>query len=122
MRLVLLALCLCVCGLDCFPAFRIVPVFSEESRDEKEEIIVREQKGLRFKLPADWPIERHDGVLSPVPVEKYLSLKFSAINVRLDSMEERISSLEQRLRLLEQELRAVRNSLPAPREPERKSL
>jgi len=80
-----------------------LPADSVLAKEAKEEMVIREEKGLRFKLPADWPIEERDGVVAPILVEDYLSRKFSVLNTKFESVEVRIDSLEKRLAALEQE-------------------
>lgn len=54
---------------------------------------VKTEKGLRFAVPSDWPIEEHGGALAPIPVEEYVVRKFKAIESRLKTIE---SSLEKK--------------------------
>ena len=77
---------------------------NEKSKTNPQELVVKEKKGIRFKLPADWPLEERDGSVNPVPVEEYLSQKFSAIDSRLSALERDLEELKARLRITEREL------------------
>ncbi|MBI4313647.1 MAG: hypothetical protein HY594_02405 [Candidatus Omnitrophica bacterium] len=78
---------------------------------DQEEMVIKEQKGLRFKLPADWPVEERSGAVGPIPTEEYLSRKFSALNSRLDSVEKRLGTSETGLRAAEQRMGAAEAGL-----------
>ena len=72
---------------------------------DAEGTVIKTEDGIRFKLPADWPIEKRNGILGPVPVEEYLSKKFSAIENRLQQAEQQLNSLDLRLRVMEEEIK-----------------
>ena len=65
--------------------------------------VLKSEDGLRFQLPADWPIEKHGSVVRPIPVEEYLSKKFEAMDARMRALEQQMTSLELRLRAVEEE-------------------
>ncbi len=75
------------------------------------------ERGLHFKVPADWPVEERNGIVSPVPIEEYLSRKFSAITSRFNVLEERVNTLEKRLRASEKETQRLKESLQALQKP-----
>ena len=56
---------------------------------------------LNFQVPPDWPIEKRNGIMGPIPIEEYLARKFSALEQRLQSLEQRVSGFDIRLRNLE---------------------
>lgn len=93
------------------------PLLAQPDEDSKrtnpQELVVKEKKGIRFKLPADWPIEEKDGTVRPVPVEEYLSQKFTAADSRLRVLEREVADLMARLRAAEEEL-SKRKETPAP--------
>ncbi len=64
--------------------------------------VVKTHDGLRFNLPADWPVEKRDGAVGPIPIEEYLARKFSALDARLRALEQQIGSLDVRMRVLEE--------------------
>lgn len=72
-----------------------------------EELVTKETKGLRFKVPADWPVEERGGSIAPIPVEEYLSKKFSAVSARFDAAEKRVTALETKLSDLDRRLGVV---------------
>ena len=65
--------------------------------EEKENLVTKELKGFKFKVPADWPVEDRDGQVGPVPVEEYLAKKFSAVSARFDAVEKQLAALETRV-------------------------
>lgn len=67
--------------------------------------VIRTEEGLRFKLPADWPVEKRGSVVAPIPVEEYLSRKFSALETRLRQIEQQVASFDLRLRVMEEHLK-----------------
>jgi hypothetical protein len=72
---------------------------------ESDGMVVKTEEGIRFKLPADWPIEKRNGIVAPIPVEEYLSKKLSAIESRLQQTEQQMGALDLRLRVIEEELK-----------------
>ena len=56
-----------------------------------DEASVKTEKGLRFAVPEDWPIEEHGGALAPISVEEYVARKFKAIETRLEIIESGLS-------------------------------
>ena len=74
---------------------------ADESRAERA-TVRRSQNGLNFELPPDWPIEKRNGVVGPVPIEEYLGLKFKALESRLQTLEQEVGSLDVRLRVMEE--------------------
>ena len=73
---------------------------------KKESVTVQKTKdGLHFNLPPDWPLEKRGGVTAPIPIEEYLSQKFSAVSSQLQSLEQRVNSLDVKLRVVEEDLK-----------------
>src|SRR3990167_8688118 len=56
------------------------------------EVVIKHEGGHRLLLPKDWPIEHEHGVISPVPVEQYLSLKFDQVQERFNRIDKRIEA------------------------------
>jgi hypothetical protein len=50
------------------------------------------EKGLRFKVPEDWPVEERAGVVAPIPVEEYISIKFKDIEAKLGVIRQELTS------------------------------
>jgi hypothetical protein len=82
-----------------------------DTSEAESGLVTREVEGVpgvRFKLPADWPIEvRADGVISPISVEDYLARKFALVNTRIKTLEEQILELERRNQALEKVLQSL---------------
>jgi hypothetical protein len=73
--------------------------------DRGEGTVIKSEDGLRFKLPADWPVEKRGNVVAPIPVEEYLAKKFSAMDTRLRQVEQQLASFDLRLRVMEENLK-----------------
>ena len=65
--------------------------------NEKYEENVKEQKGIRFKVPKDYPIKQYEGYIAPIPFEHYAYIKFEKANARIESLEKRVTEIEERL-------------------------
>jgi len=61
-------------------------------RFRTEGTIVKTEKGLHFMVPEDWPVEKRDGIVIPVPVDEYVQAKFKLIEARLKTIEERLDA------------------------------
>jgi methyl-accepting chemotaxis protein len=73
----LLILTICVAFLSAVP-------FPVDGAEEDE--MVQTQKGLRFAVPDDWPIEKRAGILGPIPVEEYVAMKFDNVLSQFDAV------------------------------------
>lgn len=87
--------------------------------DEGDGTVIKTVDELRFKVPEDWPIERHGSAAGPIPVEEYLAMKFKNLDARLQAMEQQINQLSLRLRVLESptqapDLRSGEDAAAAP--------
>jgi hypothetical protein len=80
-------------------------IFAVEPAAEQGTLETKTAKGLKFKLPSDWPIEERNGVVGPIPIEEYLSRKFSAVESRIRALEQQASSLELKIRVLEEKIK-----------------
>ena len=84
----------------------------EDAGQTSEPVTVRKSKeGLNFTLPPDWPIEKRGGITAPIPVEEYLSRKFSVLESRLKLLEQQANGLDVRLRVLEEDKKQRRQGL-----------
>lgn len=63
------------------------------------------QKGLRFNVPDDWPVEKRGGGLAPVPVEEYVLKRFKQVQDDLDALR---NDLTARLETCQGDVQAVR--------------
>ena len=77
----------------------------EARADDENEYTVKTEKNLRFNVPKDWPIEERNGVVGPIPIEKYLSLKFADIRSQLASVNQQINLLDARLQKVERQVK-----------------
>ncbi|MBI4227274.1 MAG: hypothetical protein HY600_03250 [Candidatus Omnitrophica bacterium] len=77
-----------------------VPALAEAG----EELVTKEVKGFRFKVPADWPVEERNGTVAPIPSEEYLSKKFLAITTRFEAAEKRLTTMETKQAALESQM------------------
>ncbi len=82
----------------------VVPVWAADERPASS-TVRKTAQGLHFNVPADWPIEERNGAVGPVPVEEYLSMKFKAIEGRLQAMDQQVGGLDLRLRVVEEQLK-----------------
>lgn len=71
---------------------------AQEDNDDGEEFqyntVVKVVDGLKFNVPEDRPIEKKDGVVMPMPIDKYVALKFSRLGKRLEKMEDSIRKIQ----------------------------
>ena len=96
-------------GSGCVGATLIMSASVCLAADSKESPTVQKTKeGLHFQLPEDWPVEKRGGVMAPIPIEEYLSRKFSAIDLQLQLLEQRVNGLDVRVRVAEEELKKQR--------------
>lgn len=75
-----------------------------------------EIKGLKFNVPEDWPIEKRNGIIAPIPIGEYITIKFEAVEEKfqaikdelLDKFDEVQSELENTEKDLSNEIENVR--------------
>ncbi len=75
------------------------------------------REGLHFQVPEDWPIEKRNGVLGPIPIEEYLARKFSGIEHRLQELEKQTTGLDLRLRVMEESVKSAQRRLQSGESP-----
>lgn len=91
---------------------------SAEEITEKERATVRKTyEKLHFELPPDWPIEKRNGMVAPIPVEEYLAHKFKALDQRFQGLEQRVNGLELRFRVLEESGKRPGQGLKSQEQP-----
>ena len=78
---------------------------ADDRDDPKGQMVVKTEQGLHFTLPADWPVEKRGGAVGPIPIEEYISRKFTAMDTRLRTLEQQITSMDLRVRFLEEEFK-----------------
>jgi hypothetical protein len=79
-----------------------------EAPRSAEGTVRKSKEGLNFQVPPDWPIEKRNGIMGPIPIEEYLSMKFSAIEARLRNVEQELSAFDVRLRVLEEDAKKAK--------------
>src|SRR5207245_1138350 len=81
-----------------------LPAYAADPKDKPSaSTVMKTHDGLNFQLPPDWPVEKRNGVVGPIPIEEYLSKKFEAVDARMRALEQQLTSLELRLRAVEEE-------------------
>jgi len=93
---------------------RVPSSWAKENPLTDDEVVVRTEGAHRLLLPKDWPVEHKDGVIAPIPLEEYLSLKFDQVsgafedtNRRLDALQRRVEQLEDAQKVLQTRLRLL---------------
>jgi len=81
----------------------------EDKYDRPIKYAVKEQEGLRFDVPEDWPIEKRGGVVAPIPVDEYLVIKFKEVDKKIEALSDEIESFGARVDVLEK-----KNTKPLP--------
>jgi len=69
---------------------------AEEMKKYRFETVTTKE-GFKFSIPSDMPIERKDGLVTPIPFEEYLYIKFKMIEERIGKMEKRLDTMEEKL-------------------------
>jgi|GEM_PF-6404133 len=57
---------------------------------EKKAVKLKSMNGLNFNVPEDWPIEKRNGAVGPIPMEEYIQLKFKKIEERIAVLEDEV--------------------------------
>ena len=94
-------------------------VQAEEETFTDDEVVVKNEAGHRMLLPKEWPIEHRHGVISPVPIEQYLSQKFDQVRDRFQGTDRRINRLEHRVEALEGDQKILMKRLATLKEQAR---
>lgn len=67
---------------------------------------VTTKEGLKFSVPSDMPILNENGLVTPMPFDEYLYIKFKFIEERMQSLEQRIEKMESKILAEFKELKA----------------
>jgi len=104
---------LCSTGLFLSPltSTDLIAASADEEPVSENTLVVKKSKGLRFTVPADWPVSQADGITGPVSVEEYLSMKFSKVAAKMQVLRVRIEVLEKELKAMTEELKGVKEEL-----------
>ena len=78
---------------------------------------VTTKEGLSFSIPSDMPIERKDGLVTPIPFEEYLYIKFKMIEERMGNLEKQIDDNQKTILSKLNELKAQQDDLASKRTP-----
>ena len=88
------------------------------AQEPKEKVTTQKtREGLHFELPPDWPVEKHGGLVAPIPVEEYLAMKFNTLEARLQTIEQQLGGFDIRLRAVEEELKNKQKGLRSSEPP-----
>ncbi len=60
---------------------------------------IKNKSGLNFHVPEDWPIEKRGGILSPIPTEEYMVIKFSEVEEKFQTMQADLKSKIEELQI-----------------------
>ena len=66
------------------------------------DLVVTTAGNIRYISLKDWPARRKNGVISPVPMEEYLSMKFGQLREQLAAVNQRFQALEQKMKQFEE--------------------
>ena len=69
---------------------------------------VTTKEGLVFRIPSDMPIERRAGILSPVPFEEYLYIKFKKIEEKLVEVDKKLSETDKKIDRMDKALQDIK--------------
>ncbi len=100
-KTILAVMALIVCGFSAGLPFG----WTANETEATDPMVVKNYKGLQFKVPEDWPIEKVGNTIGPIPMEEYMSRKFADVNQRLKKQEEVLAKMEKRLETVERRKR-----------------
>lgn len=90
--------------------------FAQQQEDAEEEFeykaVIKTVGGINFEVPEDRPIEKKDGIIAPMALDKYVALKIHRMEKRLNSLEESMKNIEKELISIKQDVKP-----PAATEP-----
>ncbi len=69
---------------------------TEEMKKYRFETVTTKE-GFRFSIPSDMPIERKDGLVTPIPFDEYLYIKFKMLEERIGKMEKHLDDMEKNI-------------------------
>ena len=81
----------------------------------EDETVVKTVDGLRFEVPEDMPIEKKNGIVAPIGLDKYVAFKFRKVDERLDKIEDFMTKAEEDLRLIKERLKKEEKTLKSPK-------
>lgn len=81
---------------------------AEEDEEFEYKTVIKVVDGIKFDVPEDRPIERKDGVIGPMPMDKYVAFKFSKSEKRLEKIEDSIERIEEDLKLIRKDIESLK--------------
>lgn len=85
-------------------------VDADKEEELEDGMVIKTVDGLRFTVPKDRPIEKKDGIIGPMALDRYVAIKFSKIEERLQKIEASIDKIEERLTSAEEEIKVFKKS------------
>ena len=82
-----------------------------EQANDQPVTVRKSEEGLHFEVPPDWPIEKRNGVVGPIPIEEYMGRKFQGVERRLQELEKQTTALDLRLRVMEEAMKGAQRRL-----------
>lgn len=68
--------------------------------------VIKTVDGINFEVPEDRPIERRDGIIAPMALDKYVALKIHRLEKRLNKIENSIRKIEEDLVLIKEGMKS----------------
>ena len=100
-------LCFLLVFLLVFPVLTI----AEETEEEFEcKTVIKTVDGLKFEVPEDRLIEKKNGIIMPMALDKYMAMKFSKMEARLQRIENSISKVEKNLKSVKEDIKAFKKA------------
>ena len=79
-----------------------------QSDEYDNSTIVKTVDGIRFQVPEDRPIEQGKGFIRPMPLDAYVSMKFSKLEDRLQKMEVSIDGIKNDLAAIKEDVKLLK--------------
>lgn len=80
----------------------------EQSNEYDNSTVVKTIDGIRFQVPEDRPIEQGKGFIRPMPLDAYVSMKFSKLDERLQKIEDSIIAIKNDLAAAKEDIRLLK--------------
>lgn len=102
-------------------SFLLVPFVRADQEEDKDKMAeemkkyrfenITTKEGFKFNIPSDMPIERKDGLVTPIPFDEYLYIKFKMLEERIGKMEKHLDDMEKNILSKMAELKAQQNEI-----------
>ena len=70
---------------------------------KEADLVVTTEGSMRYLSLKDWPVTRKNGIVTPVSLEEYLSMKFGQVRDSLNATTHRLEALERKFTQLEED-------------------